>query len=311
MQALITVILPVFLLVGFGYVLVWRKIVSESTVDGTMQFAQQIAIPCLLFNAIAHLDLSTGFDPKLLLSFYTGAIICFTVGFLGARYLFGRSLQDCVAIGVCALFSNTVLLGLPITERAYGTEALAGNYAIIAVHSPFCYAIGITLMELVRAREAGTAMAALPAKVLKAMFSNSLVIGLALGFIVNLSGVNLPEAFQAAVDMLVRSALPTALLALGGILYRYRPEGDIKVILFTCAISLILHPALVFLLGGINELSDAALRSAVMTSAMAPGINVYIFASVYQSAQRVAASSVLLATALSIFSAWFWLSVLP
>jgi malonate transporter len=311
MQALINVILPVFMLVGIGYVLVWRKIVSDATVDGTMQYAQQVAVPFLLFNAIAHIDLSSGFDPKLLFSFYTGAIICFAVGLLGARFLFGRPWQDSVAIGVCGLFSNTVLLGLPITERAYGSEALAGNYALIAIHSPFCYGIGITAMELVRAREAGTSMAKLPATVMKAMFSNSLIIGISLGFIVNISGISLPETFQAVVDMIVRSALPTALFALGGILYRYRPEGDMKVILFVCAISLLLHPALTYMFGGMNGLNSAGLRSAVITSAMAPGINVYIFASLYQSAQRVAASSVLLATGLTVLSAWFWLSVLP
>jgi malonate transporter len=44
---------------------------------------------------------------------------------------------------------------------------------------------------------------------------------------------------------------------------------------------------------------------------MAPGVNVYIFASMYGRAQRVAASSVLMATALSVITAWFWLTVLP
>ncbi len=54
-------------------------------------------------------------------------------------------------IGFCCLFSNSVLLGLPITERAYGPDALTGNFAIIAFHAPFCYGLGITAMEIVRA----------------------------------------------------------------------------------------------------------------------------------------------------------------
>lgn len=312
MQALIDVILPVFMIVGFGYTLVWRNFLSDGAIDGIMKFAQQVAVPCLLFNALAHIDLSSGFDPKLLLSFYTGAAVCFTVGLLGARHLFGRSWEDSVAIGFCALFSNSVLLGLAITERAYGSgNALAGNYAIIAIHSPFCYGLGITTMEFVRAREAGTSMARLPATVLKAMFSNVLIIALALGFLVNISGLNIPQTLQGALDMMVRSALPTALFALGGVLYRYRPEGDMKVIMFVVALSLILHPAITFTLGSLSGLGEAGLRSAVMTAAMAPGVNVYIFASIYQRALRVAASSVLIATGLSVFSAWFWLSVLP
>jgi predicted permease len=44
---------------------------------------------------------------------------------------------------------------------------------------------------------------------------------------------------------------------------------------------------------------------------MSPGVNAYLFANMYGVAKRVAASSVLIATGLSILSIWFWLSVLP
>ena len=48
MAALIDVILPVFLVVGFGYLAAWRRLFSEAEVDGLMHFAQGFAIPCLL-----------------------------------------------------------------------------------------------------------------------------------------------------------------------------------------------------------------------------------------------------------------------
>ena len=44
---------------------------------------------------------------------------------------------------------------------------------------------------------------------------------------------------------------------------------------------------------------------------MAPGVNAYIFASMYGRAMRVAATTVLVATALTILTAWVWLSFLP
>jgi hypothetical protein len=43
---------------------------------------------------------------------------------------------------------------------------------------------------------------------------------------------------------------------------------------------------------------------------MAPGANAYLFASMYQRAMRVAASCVLLGTALSVLSASVWLALL-
>ena len=309
MAALIDVSLPVFLVIGFGYLAVWKGYFNDDGVDGLMKFTQSFAIPCLLFRAISSLDLQQNFDVALLVSFYAGALAGFAAGLLGARYIFGRDWEDSVAIGFCCLFSNSLLLGLPITERAYGMSALEANYAIIAIHSPFCYAVGITAMEIARNR--GGKVAALPGKVLRAMFNNALIVGITLGFIVNLGGIPLPSVLTDAIDLMVRAALPAALFGLGGVLYRYRPEGDMRTILYVVAISLVLHPVIVWGVAKSNDLSDAALRSAIMTAAMAPGINTYVFANMYGKARRVAASSVLVGTAVSIFTVWIWLYLLP
>ncbi len=309
MQALADVILPVFLVIGFGYVARWRNLINDAQVDGVVWFTQTFAIPCLLFVAIARLDLGQQFELRLLVAYYTGAIASFALGFAGARILFGRDWEDCTAIGFVALFSNSVLLGLPLTERAYGSDALAANYAIIAVHSPICYAIGITTMELIRNRS-GRLRDSMR-KVFSAMFRNALVIGIGLGFIVNLTGLPLPGVMDQALDMMVRAALPAALFSLGGVLYRYRPEGDLRTIGFVVALSLIVHPAITYGLARAFDLGTEALRSATLTAAMAPGVNAYVFANLYGRARRVAASSVLIGTAGVMLTGWIWLQILP
>ncbi len=309
MSALIDIILPVFLVIGFGYLAVWKGYFNDASVDGLMKFTQSFAIPCLLFRAISTLDLSQNFDLALLGSFYAGAFTGFLAGMMGARYIFGRGWEDSVAIGFCCLFSNSLLLGLPITERAYGADALTANYAIIAIHSPFCYAVGITAMEIARNR--GGSLARLPGKVLNAMFRNALILGITLGFIVNVTGLPLPGVLTDALDLIIRAALPAALFGLGGVLYRYRPEGDMRTILFVVAVSLILHPVIVWVLAHASNLGRDGIRSAMLTAAMAPGINAYVFANMYGTARRVAASAVLIGTASSILTVWCWLFILP
>lgn len=308
LSALLDVTLPVFLVIGFGYAAARFGFFPETSVDGLMKFAQGFAIPCLLFRAISTLDIGQAFQWPLLISFYAGATAGFLAGLLGARMIFGRPWQDSVAIGFCGLFSNSLLLGLPITERAYGTDALEANYAIIAVHSPYCYALGITVMEVVR--HSGRGLARTAGAVLTAMFRNPLVIGIALGFAVNLSGQKLPHVFTEALDLMIRAALPAALFGLGGVLVRYRPEGDMMTVLYVCGIALVLHPAITWGLGRFLDLGVPPLRSAVITAAMAPGVNAYLFANMYGVAKRVAATSVLVATALSILTVSVWLSLL-
>jgi len=307
---LLDVVLPVFVLLGAGYFATKIGWFSASGVDGLMVFTQRFAIPCLLFRATSGLDLNAYLDWRLLFSFYLGAIVCFILGIMGARYIFNRRPGEAVAIGFGALFSNSVMLGLPIMERAFGADALAPNYAIVAFHAPFCYLIGITWMEVTRAD--GRSAAATSALVVKSMFKNALMIGIALGFAVNLTGFTPPVPVSSAVDLMVQAALPAAIFGLGGVLTRYRVKDNLSQVAMVGVLSLLIHPAIALTLSWqVFDLPVGMVRAAVLTAAMAPGVNTYIFASMYNRATGVNSSAVLVLTLISILSVSFWLSILP
>ncbi|SDZ73618.1 AEC family transporter [Rubrimonas cliftonensis] len=307
--SVLEVVAPVFLLVAAGYVLARTKVVSAEAVDGVMAFAVRFAVPLLLFGAIYRLDLASAFDLELLASFYLGALICFALAILLARKVWGRRPGEAVAIGFCALFSNSLLLGLPIMTRAYGEGALAPNFAIISVHAPFCYLVGIVVMEF--SRRDGAGLVATVTRASKAMFSNALTIGLAAGFALNLGEVAVPAFAMTAVDMAATAALPAALFGLGGALTRYSLRADIGVATMTAAISLVVHPALALGLGAfVFDLPEGSLRAAVVTAAMPTGLNGYLFAAMYARAQGAAASVVLLGTAASVVTITLWLLAL-
>lgn len=312
MNSTIDVILPVFLVLGLGYMAAWTKILSEDAVDGLMRYAQNIGAPILLFKSISALDLSHAYDAGLLLSFYLGALISFCIGFAGAVFLFKRALPDAVAIGFACLFSNSLLLGLPITERAYGTEALAGNFAIISLHAPLFYTFGILWMEIARAHGHNLSARQIATRIVRAVAVQPLIFGIVAGFAVNLTGLPLPSSVQSAVGMLATTAIPTALFGLGAVLRRYRLDGDKATVAMICGCSLLVHPGIAYLLGhSVFSASVADMRSSVMTAAMAPGVNAYLFAHYYGVAKRVNAAAVIAATALSILTIPFWLHVLP
>lgn len=72
-----------------------------------------------------------------------------------------------------------------------------------------------------------------------------------------------------------------------------------------------LHPLVVYILGTSGNIGTDALRSGLITAAVAPGANAYIFANMYGAARRVAASAVLFGTALSILTTSLWITLLP
>ena len=309
MLSILTVVLPVFLIVGAGYGAVRRFGFGDALIDGIMAYAVRVALPLLVFRAIVGLDLGQAFHGPTLAVFYGAAFASYALAMLLARVVFRRRPGEAAAIGFCALFSNTLLLGLPILERGYGAGPMPTAFSIISVHAPILYAVGITVMEVLRSDGAGPVATARRAG--RAIFSNALTVGILAGFAVNLSGLPLPEVVTAAVGLVANSGLPTALFALGGALTRYALRDDLGEAVMTAAISTLFHPALVWLLAvPVLALPTDYARAAVVIAAMPAGMNGYMFATMYQRAQGAAASTVLLATGVSVLTISFWLWVL-
>jgi hypothetical protein len=302
------IVAPVFIVVGAGYAAVRGKIFTDEHVDQLMRFAIQFAIPCLLFRATSTIDLAVAFNWRLLFSYYAAAIASFALAYIIIRKLFKRRPGEAVGIAFGALFSNLVLLGLPISERAWGAEGMAPSFALVSLNAPICYLVGITTMELLRAD--GRSAIDTSRVVVNAIFRNSLMIGITLGFLVNFSGLSLPLPLVGAIDLLARASLPVALFALGGLLTRYRLSRSLGEAGVISVMSLIIQPALVWLLAWQLQLPDATTRSIVLMSAAAPGLNAYLFAAMYNRGQDSAASSVLLSTLLSVFTISGWLILL-
>lgn len=309
MLSILTVVVPVFLIVGAGYGAVKRFGFKDSMIDGVMAYTLRIALPLLLFRAIVGLDLGQAFHGPTLAVFYGAAFASYALAILLARVVFRRRPGEAAAIGFCALFSNTLLLGLPILERAYGPGPMPMAYSIISIHAPIMYAVGITVMEILRSDGAGPMATVRRAG--RAIFSNALTVGILAGFAVNLSGLPVPEVVTGAVGLIANSALPTALFALGGALTRYALRDDLGEAVMTAVVSTLFHPGLVWLLAvPVLALPADYARAAVVIAAMPAGMNGYMFATMYNRAQGAAASTVLLGTGLSVLTVSLWLWVL-
>lgn len=309
MLEIFKIVLPVFLIIGAGYIAGYRNAFSLQQASALMRFATQFAIPCLLFMAISRLDLTTVFKSNILLPFYISALINFIITTTSAWLFFKQKPGHSVAIGFTALFSNSVLIGIAIVELAYGKTALEVAFAIIAIHAPFCYILGIVSMEFCRSD--GLNIFETLKVAIKQIFNNALTQGLILGFIVNLSGFQLLTPINTAVELMARASIPAALFGLGATLVSYKITANLAETSMITFNKLILHPSLAYAIGrfGFN-LSDDILTVIVIMAAMPPGINAYIFATMYQRSENIAASAVLSATAISILSISMWLLIL-
>lgn len=308
MLAILSVVLPVFLLIGAGYAAARARAFPDAGIDGLIAFVTRFATPCLLFMAMYRLEASEVFNWRMLVSFYSGAFACFFIAVTIARKL-GRRPGEAVVIGFSAYFSNTILIGLPIASRAYGDEVTQTMFAIIAFHASVLISFGMVAMEI--SRRDGTGALAGAKRAMRSILSNALMLGIVAGLTLNLAALRLPGPVEDALDMLASATLPTALFALGAVLTRYRMREQIGWAAMISGLALIVHPAIVWTLGTqVFDLSEAFLRGAVVTAAMPSGINVYVFAAMYKRCEGIAASAVLLSTALGVLTVSVWLAIL-
>lgn len=306
MYFVIDVIAPVFVIVLIGYMAVKLKIFPGNGIGALIAFTNNFAAPILLFRAMLTLDFATALDPKIIAPFYVAGLVGFVVGIVLARKLFNYRPGEAVSVGFSGWFTNTVLLGIPIVQRAYGVEALPIIFLVIGFHAPSLMTIGMVTMELSRRNGRPLGIAILNA--FKRIVTNPLLIGIACGVALNLTGQSLPKILEDASIMMVGAVLPTALFGLGAALTQYSIKHAVMPAAVMSAIKTILHPFLAWVilvpvLGVPHEIS----RAVVLLAAMPSGINAYIFATYYNRALDVATSTVLLSTLVSVFSISFWL----
>ena len=126
--------------------------------------------------------------------------------------------------------------------------------------------------------------------------------------IFNIGNLKLPTYFQEPVNLLATAAIPTALFGLGVVLHKYKLGVHFKETFSIASISLLLHPLLVYLFAtNIFEVSEANLRSAVITAAMAPGVNAYLFSVLYNRQNSLIASTILFSTIIAVVTSSGWL----
>jgi predicted permease len=309
MLSVFNVVIPVFAIMGFGYLAVRLRLFPADGVRGLVAFVNNFATPCLLFEAMLTSDFSSTFNPAIIVPFYAGSVTSFVVGAIIARRIFRQRPGESVSSGFSAMFTNTVLIGIPIVQRAYGSAAMPTVFSIIAFHAPMLITLGMLVMELVRRDGAplGKSLVVAGTRVIQ----NPLLIGVGLGLIGNRLGVVLPEAGTAFFTMMAAAVLPAALFGLGGALNEYRISDSWAQAAVMSLFKLVIHPAIAYVLMiWVLHVPHEYARYGILLAAMPTGINGYVFATYYDRAVNVAANVVLISTVAAIITVPIWLVIL-
>jgi malonate transporter len=309
MLATINVIIPIFALMALGFGAVRFRFFPAEGIKSLIAFVNNFATPCLLFHSLVTSDLRSAFNLGIIGPFYLGAIICFVLGIIIAMKLYGDAPGVAVSVGFSGTFTNTVLVGLPLIQRAYGLEAMPVTLSIIGLHGAILLTIGMLTMEFMR--RDGQSLGRTLVTALRRVGSNPLIWGIAAGMIGYFAGLQLIEPAEAFLTMMASAVVPAALFGIGGALNEYRLSESWQQALVATLLKLIIHPAIAYVLMiWVFHVPMDIARYGILLAAMPAGVNIFIFATQYNRAVNVAANTILISTIASAATISMWLLIL-
>ena len=290
---------PLFLLILLGYGLMRGLGWPRSMSDNLTQFLFTAALPAMLFRMMSDFSTLPPVDARLLIAFFGSCLIVFAIGRLIAWKYFkldGVS-QSVFALG--GIFSNNVLLGIPLAKMVLGDAALPSVALVLVFNSLTLWTLVTVSIEWARHGEFSLRGFA---KTIRAVLTNPIVAGIISGSLFGLSGLPVPELIDTPLRMLGQAAAPIALIALGMGLAEYRIQAAWCLSLSISAIKLLLQPLVVWSIARLLGLPPLETQVVVLLGSLAVGANVYLMSRQFKVLEGAIAGSLVISTLMAALS---------
>ena len=302
MLHILSIVLPVFGLIGLGFFARLVRLVGDSTGEGLSDFVFAIAIPCLIFKTLTGTALPDSQPWGYWLSYFGAVAIVWSLCHWIAARFYQLDHGTSVVAGFTGAQANTVLVGVPLILQAYGKEGAVPLFLLIAVHLPIMFTVATVLIE---GRSAHW-----PTEI-RQLLLHPILLSILFSSAFHLSGFDVPELAKQLIDPIAASALPCALFAMGIALKRYGVSSNLALSGILSVIKLLVHPALVYVLAFyVFPVPPVWAGVAVLFASSPSGINAYLFAERYKTGVVLASGGIALSTALSVLSSSLWLAIL-
>lgn len=287
---------PLFLLILAGYLLMrysgWPKAMSENLTT----FVFSVALPAMLFRMMSGLSRLPPVDGRLLIAFFGSCLIVFAAGRLIAWGIFKLDGTGQSVFGIGCIFSNNIMLGLPLAKTFLGERALP-SVALVLVFNAF---ILWTLLSVsIEWGRHGSLSLRGITKTLKAVLRNPIIVAILTGAGFGFFGGTLPEAVDSPLHMLGQTGMPLALVALGMGLAEYDIRDEWKMSVTISALKLLVQPLAVWALCRLIGLPVLETQVVVLLGAIGLGANVFLMARQFRMIEGTIAGALILTTIVS------------
>lgn len=297
---------PLFCLVFVGYGLGRWAGWPESASEALSRFVFSVALPAMLFRLMSDLSRLPPVDVRLLAAFFGGCLVVFAIGRLLGWLAFGLDgvSQSVFALG--GVFSNNVLLGVPIARLTLGESALPSVALVLVFNALTLWTLVTVSVEW--SRHGALSLAGF-GRTARGVLTNPVVASIISGSLFGLSGLTLPDMLGRTLSMIGEAAAPMSLIALGMSLTRYGFSHEWRQSVAICALKLLVQPLVVWSLARLLGLPPMETAAVVMLASLAVGVNVYLMSRQFKVMEGPVASSLVLSTAAASVTTPLFLSL--
>ena len=300
MVSVLSITLPIFLLIGLGYVATMRGLTTKENIRGIGVFVLRFALPALIFRALSQRAMADILDLRYLTIYGIGSLSAFAVMFFYCRIAESRSTRFSAMSALGVSCSNSGFVGFPAAVLVVGAPAVVALSMSMLIENLVIIPLALGLAESDGRKDSRRFQ--ILVYVFRRLTRNPMVLAIVFGAAASAARLHLPEPLLRAIDLLANASSAAALFGVGGALAGLglnEVDGDVGRIV---AAKLCLHPLLIF--AGLVLLPGLAqpLTKSMLIFAAAPMLSVYpLVAQPYQF-ERKAAAALLGGTIFAFFS---------
>ncbi|QGY29880.1 AEC family transporter [Pantoea cypripedii] len=298
---------PLFILIFLGYCLTrfgkWPASISE----GMNRFVFNVALPCMLFDVMSDFYKSPPVDFRLLLAFFGSCLLVFIAGRVIAAKVFRLESIAGSVFALGGIFSNNVMLGIPIATVLLGEQALPSVALVLVFNSLILWTL---LTVSVEWSKHGSFSVQGLGRTLISVLKNPLIIGILSGTAWSFLQQPLPLIAAQPIDLLGSIAAPLSLVTLGMSLAHYRVRDGLKESYSICLLKLIVQPMCIWAIAWLTDLPALESKVVVLLGSMAVGVNVYLMSQKFQVLTGPAAASMLFSTLFAAVTTPVWMMLM-
>ena len=290
---------PLFALVLAGYVLKRMARLPDGWSQRLSWLVFSVALPVMLFRLMSKLSSLPPVDERLLFAYFGSCLLVFAIGRVIAWRLFALNGVEQSVFALGGIFSNNVMLGLPLSTLILG-EAATPSVALILVFN------ALILWTLVTASVEWARHGSLNlhggARTLVAVLTNPIVAAIVSGALFGLAGFSIPAPLDLPLSFVGKAAAPLALVALGMGLAEYGIRVGLRISLAISGIKVLLQPLVVWLLARLLDLPPMETQVVVLLASIGVGANVYLMSRQFKVLEGAVAGSLVISTGIAALS---------